>query len=216
MFSRFSSRLVSACAVSLACLSGAAVLVGPVARPAMAQEDRKYDPATTKVVVLPVVDATGEKVAERRKRQEDVCYKNMNELFTKHGFQVVEEAKVRQALADNKVDLSDEENYRRDTFYKVAKAAGGDLVVFVLITDSRTDKKTSLFKADELQGRAKIKLWFLDAKNEQAIYSAVTKEGKAGGASKLFATNEGTDRRANAAGNAVKEQLEEFFKPYKK
>ena len=125
-------------------------------------------------------------------------------------------AKVTQALADTKTDLSDEENYRRDSFYKVAKAAGGDLVVFVLITDSRTDKKTSLFKGDELQGRAKIKMWLLDAKNEQAILSAVTKEGKAAGASKLFATNEGTDRRANAAGNAVKEQLEEFFKPYNK
>jgi hypothetical protein len=212
MFGRFSS----VCAVTLACLSGAVVFAGPLARPAMAQEDRKYDPATTKVVVLPVVDATGEKVAERRKRQEDVCYKNLTEMFTKHGFQVVDSAKVTQALSDTKTDLSDEENYRRDSFYKMAKAAGGDLVVFVLITDSRTDKKTSLFKGDELQGRAKIKLWLLDAKNEQAIYSAVTKEGKAAGASKLFATNEGTDRRANAAGNAVKEQLDEFFKPYSK
>lgn len=208
------SRLISATVVALTCFGGTVAATVSTPRPAFAQEDRKYDPATTTVVVLPVVDATGEKVAERRKRQETVGYNNVKELFTKHGFQVVDEAKVTQALANSKVDLSDEENYRRETFYKVAKQAGGDLVVFVLVTDTRTDKKTSLFKGDELQGRAKIKMWLLDAKNEQAILSAVTKEGKAGGASKLFATNEGTDRRANAVGNAVKEQLEDFFKPY--
>jgi hypothetical protein len=209
------TKNTTAAAFLLTLVVGGGPLVAPTlfARPAFAQaENRRYEPAKTPVVVLPVIDATGEKLAERRKRQEDVGYKNLIEQFTQQGFPVVDAAKVNQALADAKIDLHDEENYRRDTFYKIARAAGGDLVVFVLIQDTRTDIKKSLWKGDEVQGRAKIKMWLLDAKAESPIVSAVVKEGKAAGASKLFAMNEGTDRRANAAGNAVKEQLGEFFK----
>lgn len=66
----------------------------------------------------------------------------------------------------------------------------------------------------EKEGKARVKFWLLDAKKKKSIYSAVIKEGKAGGKSNLFATNEGSNRQINAAGNAVKELLEPFLKPY--
>lgn len=179
-----------------------------------------YDPATTTVAILPVVDRTGEKVIERRKRQEWTGYYNIAELFHERNFKLASPLAVKKAITDQNLDLQDEEAYRRDNFYKIADAVHADLVVFVAVMESREDRKrTGIFGNDknaEIQGRATVKTWLLDAKQRKAIISAVQNEGKAAGVKVGFDTNAGTRRRANAVGNAIKEQLEDFFAPYKK
>lgn len=183
------------------------------APPVQAQET-KYDPATTTVALLPVIDKTGEKLAERRKLQADTGTKNLIELFARRGFQLAKPEAVTKAISDLKINLDDEEDYRRATFYQVGKAVKADLVVFVVIQETREDTKTSLFKGSEKQGRATVKMWFLDVKRETPILSAVVKEGKAAGSAFLGGALQGTQRRANAVGNAIKEQMEAFLKPY--
>ena len=131
-------------------------------------------------------------------------------------FQVVPQEQVLAALAKSGIDLNDDEEYRRDNFYAIADALGADLVMFGVITDaSRNDKGGGfLGSGGEKEGKARVKFWLLDAKKKKSIYSAVVKEGKAGGKSNIFATNEGNNRQINAAGNAVKELLEPFLAPY--
>lgn len=202
--------------LTLASLGALFLLLTGLIAPVRAADPPAYDPAATSVAILPVTDATGEKLAERRKRQADTGYRNLVELFAERGFRIVSPDEVKRAIDEAKLNLEDEEDYRRENFYKVAKAVNADIVAFVLIQDTRMDVKTSLFKGNENQGRAKVKMWVLDAKQEKPILSAFVKEGKAAGASKLFNTNEGTDRRANAVGNAVKDALSDFLKPYPK
>lgn len=178
-------------------------------------EETRYDPAATTVALLPVIDKTGEKLAERRKLQADTGTKNLIELFARRGFKLADPEAVTKAISDLKIDLDDEEDYRRANFYQIGKAVNADLVIFVVIQETREDTKTSLFKGAEKQGRATVKMWLLDVKRETPILSAVVKEGKAAGAGAfLGGALQGTQRRANAVGNAIKEQLEAFLKPY--
>ena len=178
----------------------------------------KYDPAVTTIAIMPVVDRSGEKVVERRKRQEETGYYNACELFVEHGFKLADPDAVVKAIKDLDLDLQDEESYRRENFYKVAGATNADLVLFVEVMSTGEDrKKRGIFSdKEEIQGKAEVKIWLLDARRKKAIFSALRKEGKAAGVSKVFATNEGTQRRANAVANAVKEQLEAFINAYPK
>ncbi len=173
-----------------------------------------YVPASTRVAVLPAVDRTGERAENRRQAQAKAVYDNMVEQFAKSGFVVVPQAEVNAAIVQAGMDLNDEEAYRRDNFFAVAGAVNADLVIFAAVTDASQGTKSGVFNSGEKEGKARVKFWLLDANKKKAIYSAVIKEGKAGGGSKLFATNEGSNRQINAAGNAVKELLEPFLKPY--
>ncbi len=188
-------------------------------RPIAAQDDTtRYDPATTTIAILPCVDRTGEKVKEWRDRQAGAAYRNAIEQFAQRGFKIADKAEIAKAIADLKLNLDDEEDHRRENFYKVARAVNADLVLFCFVVETREDKKNGgvFGGGDEIQGRATVKTWLLDAKKEQKILSADVKEGKAAGKSKLFGTNEGRGRRVNAVGNAVKEQLEPLLKQYPK
>lgn len=178
-------------------------------------EIAKYVPASTRVAILPAVDRTGERAENRRLAQAKTAYENMVEQFTNKGFQIVSQDEVNAAVAKLGMDLNDEEEYRRENFYSVANAVNADLVIFAVVTDAGQGTKSGgLFGSDELQGKARVKFWLLDAKSKKAVFSAVVKEGKAGGKSKLFATNEGNNRQINSVGNAVKELLEPFLAPY--
>ena len=174
-----------------------------------------YVPASTRVAILPAVDRTGERAENRREGQARAAYENMLDQFKTHGFQVVPQDEVNAAVAKSGIDLNDDEEYRRDNFYGIADAVGADLVIFAVVTDATQDvKKAGIFSSAEKQGRSHVKFWLLDAKKKRAIYSAVVKEGKAAGKSKLFATNEGSNRQINSVGNAVKELLDPFMRPY--
>jgi hypothetical protein len=194
----------------------------PVSSTGYARQDapaspaKTYVPAETTVAILPVIDRSGEKAENRRKQQAGNGYRNLIEIFYERGFKVADKGAVEKAIADAGMDLTDEEDYRRDNFYKVGETVGADLAIFAFIMHTREDTKRNLFSNGEKQGRASVKMWLVDVKQKKPIFSAVVKEGKAAGLSKLFATDEGRNRRANAVGNAIKEQFEEFLKPYPK
>ena len=194
-------------------MAGAFLAVGLLSQVCAAAPEN-YNPATTTVAILPVIDKTGVKMEKQRIAQIENGKKTLAEQFSRHGFKLVDDSAVARAVADLKINLDDEEEHRRETVYKIGRAVNADLVVFLVVTETRQQLKRSFF-SEEKEGLAKIKIWFLDVKRESPILSAVVKEGKAAGKTFLGpAFESGSDRMANAVSNATKQVLEDFFKPY--
>ena len=174
-------------------------------------ELRSLVPAQAKVALLPVIDATGEKEDQRRD-QANAVRMEMRDQFAQRGFDVIDEAAIAGALAENKVDLSDEEFQRRDTLFKIGKAVGADLVVFVVVTQAYAKIKENLF-GEQREGLAKTKTWLLDVKEEKPVLSAYVWEGKSTGGAGLF-TKGNRSRMGAACGNSIRDVLNDVLKPY--
>jgi hypothetical protein len=212
------------------------VWLGLASTPTAFAEDKPaavtYTPTSTVVAILPVIkkadvtddNAKGDKkdAAKDAPLQERHIVKAREELttlFTGHGFRVADDAAVQKALADGKIDLSDEENQRRAVFYQIGKAAHADLVVFVVIESVSRHNKSNSFLGQQKEGKALLKLWLVDADREQPILNAVQHEGKA--ASNAFMDNQiGPDTNGysrytiRAVGHGLDDILKDFFKPY--
>ena len=219
-------RLVPALIFAAACL---ALVSAPAARAEDAPAAVTYTPATTVVAILPVIkkeeaDPKSDKKnpprdAALQERHVAKAREELATLFTAHGFRLADDAAVSKALADGKIDLTDEENQRRAVFYQVGKAAHADLVVFVIIESiSRHNKSNSIF-GQQKEGKALLKLWLVDADREQPLLSGVQHEGKA--ASNAFLDNQiGPDTNGytrysiRAVGHGLDDILKDFFKPY--
>ena len=194
-----------------------------------------YTPTSTVVAILPVIkkvdaqdDAKGDKKDAGKAAPKDAplqerhvvkAREELATLFTSHGFRVADDAAVQRALADGKIDLSDEENQRRAVFYQIGKAAHADLVVFVVIESVSRHNKSNSFLGQQKEGKALLKLWLVDADREQPLLNAVQHEGKA--ASNAFLDNQiGPDTNGysrytiRAVGHGLDDILKDFFKPY--
>ncbi|GEM_PF-2135487 len=179
----------------------------------VADEIPVYTPAATKVAVMPVVSITGEKWDKVRNSQIDCSYNELESQFRERGFELVSPDEVMSAIRALSIDLKDEEEWKRDTFYKIGEKLGTDLIVFVLITDSTQRVKTTFFTAQN-EGHAKIKIWLLDAKNHINIksskqYDAKRVQGSFGRGAK------GSALQVDAARRAIETALADFLKPYK-
>ena len=178
----------------------------------LAEETPTYAPPLTKVVIMPVVNISGEKWGRLRESQTNCAYNELQSLFGERGFQQVDAKDVLKTITDQKVDLNDEEQWKRDTFYKVGEQIGADLVVYVVITDSTQRTKTSVLTVQR-EGNAKIKMWLLDAKNKVAIksskqYDAKRVSGSFGRGAK------GSALQVDAVRRAIQTGLDDFLKSY--
>nr|CAA9241682.1 hypothetical protein AVDCRST_MAG63-1447 [uncultured Armatimonadetes bacterium] len=174
-------------------------------------ELRSLVPAQTKVALLPVIDATGEKDDQRRD-QANAVRMEMRDQFAERGFDVIDEEAVAKAIAEAKIDLSDEEYQRREPLYKVGKAVGADFVVFVVVTQAYSKIKKNLF-GEQREGLAKTKTWLLDVKEEKPVLSGYVCEGKSTGSAGPF--DKGNRSRMGAAsGNSIRDVLNDVLKPY--
>lgn len=212
-----------------------AVCLGQVSMSTAFAEDKgavTYTPASTVVAILPVIkkeDASDDKAkgdkkdvskdAPLQERHIAKAREEMATLFTGHGFRLADDAAVQKALADGKIDLSDEENQRRTVFYQIGKAAHADLVVFVIIESVSRHNKSNSFFGQQKEGKALLKLWLVDADREQPLLNAVQHEGKA--ASNAFLDNQiGPDTNGytrytiRAVGHGLDDILKDFLKPY--
>jgi len=172
----------------------------------------QYTPESTSVAIIPVVNAGGEKNEGNRTKQTESGDNELIKEFTQHGFRLIDLAEIRKAMISLKIDLSDEEQQKRDNLYKIGKAVSADLVVFAVITDTAQQFHIGVFNTSR-EGRAKIKLWLLDAKNETPIIPAITKEGKSGGGF-FGGLDVGSKRIIIAVANGERDALVGFFKPY--
>ncbi len=185
-----------------------------------------YTPTSTVVAILPVIkkeDANDKKEDKKdaplQERHVVKAREELAALFSNHGFRLADAAAVQKALAEGKIDLSDEENQRRAVFYQIGKTVHADLVVFVIIESVSRHTKSNSFFGQQKEGKALLKLWLVDADREQPLLNAVQHEGKA--ASNAFLDNQiGPDTNGytrytiRAVGHGIDDILKDFFKPY--
>jgi len=185
-----------------------------------------YTPPSTVVAILPVIkkeDANDKKEDKKdaplQERHVVKAREELAALFSNHGFRLADAAAVQKALAEGKIDLSDEENQRRAVFYQIGKTVHADLVVFVIIESVSRHNKSNSFFGQQKEGKALLKLWLVDADREQPLLNAVQHEGKA--ASNAFLDNQiGPDTNGytrytiRAVGHGIDDILKDFFKPY--
>ena len=173
-----------------------------------------YAPHRTRVAILPVINQAGEKDAKQRAEQTRRGHEELTRQFKSRGFLLVDEADIAKTCADKEIDLQDEEQQKRATYYQVGRAVDADLVVFALITHVDQRRVLANTSGDQkLEGRASVKTWLLDVKRERPILNAAT--WQAGSSRSLFAEfDSGARHIRNAIGGAMKEVLAPFLKSY--
>ena len=112
--------------------------------------------ADTRVALIPVLNISGETWEEAKSKQSDRGNEELRALFTERSFQVIERPQVEAALKKLNVDLTDEEQHRREVFYQVGEEVKADLIAFVLITDV-DQRKVAKFLVTSTEGKAKMK-----------------------------------------------------------
>jgi hypothetical protein len=201
--------------ITPAALLSAAVCVYLAAPAPCAAQTPLYPPSRTTVAILPVVNESDSKSPEMRARQSDKAQQELTAQFAAHGFLLVPDSAVKQAISDAKIDLTDEDQQKRDTFYKIGTATHADLVAFLVITDTSQGWKQGFIPKRE--GKAKLKMWLVDA-DKQPILSAAVKEAKASANDFMtYAVGSsfgGSEYTIRAIGNGIKDELKDFFKPY--
>jgi 2-keto-3-deoxy-galactonokinase len=164
-------------------------------------------PAPT-IAFIPGLNLSGEKNKDLMRRQSERISGYLNKEFSKKGFNVVPEATVLEAIKTLKIDLEDEEEYRKANFFAIAKEVKADYIYVPVIVNSEQKQQDRDLYTDR-EGRTDVKTWFLDVKNEKAIISAKMFLGRSGG---LRIVLRPSDRQVQATENAVSESLREVWK----
>lgn len=171
-----------------------------------------YTPQTTVVAILPVINLSGEKDSRQKIKQTENAERELYQRFLERGFVPADTEAVKRAIASLKIDLSDEEQYKRSTLYAIGKELKANLVIFVVITDVSQRTSSNLFSTTK-EGKAKLKAWLLDVDREDPIFSAKVHEGKSTGGH-FGELEKGSERIVLACANGIRDLLKDFFKAY--
>ena len=144
-----------------------------------------YVPEQTRVVLLPVVDATGDKAPNDQAVSS--ARVSVGRQIVGRGFKVVPAPTVAAALDSLKLTLTDQTPRMPEALSKIGDATHARLVVFVMLTHAGK--------------HAAVTAWVLDTKTH--TYTVNGKVGNGTGADAV-----------EAARNAVETALAEFLKPY--
>jgi hypothetical protein len=193
-------------AVSAALLATSMLTATPV------QQRATLTPMETKVAILPILNTSGEKWVDLRNRQVSAATEFLNKEFRSRGFDVLTSESVAAALTGLNLDLSDEENWKRENLYKLGEAVGARLVYMVVITGTAQHKSTSFFSVT-VEGSVDLKMWLLDVGQRQSILSAKTVRGSSKH-DDVFGALKGSDLQVVAVSNGLRDGLKEFFAPY--
>ena len=166
-----------------------------------------------KVAIIPVANTSGEKWNDLKASETDRGNEFLRDEFGKRGFEVIPAASINSILSDQKLDMADEEQWKRDTLYSVGEKAGADYVIFAAITDNGQHKSPNFFTTTA-EGWANVKVWLLDVKKKTAILSAKTFKGSSKHSEILFGTVKGSSLQTLAVANGLRDALKEFFSSY--
>jgi RNase H-fold protein (predicted Holliday junction resolvase) len=172
---------------------------------------KNYTPATTKVVILPVIDKSGEKDDQRRDQANAVKMEAYDQFFQR-GFQVIDEATVTKAVTGSGINFDDQEEHRKDNLYKLGKALNADLVLFVVVDQAYSKIKKNVFN-EQREGLAKTRTWLIDAKDQKPLLSAFIREGKSTGNSGIGSKGNRSHMGA-ACSNAIRDTLNSVLTPF--
>ncbi|MGV3618707.1 MAG: hypothetical protein ACO1SV_25575 [Fimbriimonas sp.] len=160
-----------------------------------------------RVVVVPVLNLSGEKWEELKTKQANKATEYLNEQFTKRGFDLIPAHEVKGAIDELKLDFTDEEQQKRATLFDLGKRLNADYILLGVITHTEQKEFQRVLYKD-IEGRTDAKVWFLDVRGEKPILSAKTVTGRSGG---NRMTLKPSDRQIQAAANAFRDALKEFF-----
>ena len=170
--------------------------------------------ADTRVALIPVLNISGETWEEAKSKQSDRGNEELRALFNERSFQVIERPQVEAALKKLNVDLTDEEQHRREVFYQVGEEVKADLIAFVLITDV-DQRKVAKFLVTSTEGKAKMKAWLLDVRSKKPVFSAKTFEGTSKSGGLIEIGEKGSSRKQLAVANGIRKTFtDEFLKSY--
>lgn len=171
-------------------------------------------PSATKVAIVPVLNLSGETWEEAKVKQADRGDIELSALFRERSFQMIDPARVKAALSNLKIDLTDEEQQKRETLYQIGEAVEADLVVFVVITDV-DQRKVAKFLVTSTEGKAKMKAWLLDVKGKKPVFSAKTFEGTSKSGGLIEVGEKGSHRKQLAVANGIRKVfVDEYLKAY--
>ncbi len=172
-----------------------------------------YTPKTTKVAIVPVVNLSGETWPELKTKQSLHGLKEITACFLERAFVVLPSSDVVKALADTKIDLTDEEQHRREVLYGLGEKLDADLVAFVLITDV-DQRKVNKFFVQSTEGKAKMKIWLVDVKKKEPLLSAKVIEGTSKSGGFLEIGEKGSNRKVLAVANGIRKALSDQLSKY--
>lgn len=162
------------------------------------------------VLVLPIVNSTGEKWEDLKKRINEEIDKALAQELKTLGFDRVTEEATQTCIKGYGVDLADEESWKRDVFYDLGKAANAEYVIFAVVT-SATQRMRVNFLSSVPEGDVTIKFWILNSNSRVPLLSAKSINAKARAKSNLFGEAKGSECQVEAARRAVKEAIKEAF-----
>jgi len=174
-------------------------------------EAKVYDPANTKVAILPFVNAVGKDTEEHRKACQTATKQLVN-LFASRRFQVVDESVVAEAIKKLGADLSDSEERTKEAFQRIAEEAGANLVVCGVLMNFKSSTESG-FLASRKVGHARIELKVYDSQDK--VYRVrVVQDGTSKGSPLFPEFVRGGGLREAALQDAIDKALKDFVKAY--
>ena len=162
------------------------------------------------VAIIPSVNVSGDKHLRLVEEQAFEGDRVLRKLFLERGFTVLEPPRVREAITGEKLDFTDEENFRKEEMYRVGNRAGADYVAFTAITSTMQKEKRTVFAGEQLEGWATVRVWVLDAKARSPIVA-----GKPFSAASTKNFSVGFGRQVRAVRFAIEGATKEGLKPYR-
>jgi len=201
------ATMLALCAAALPAFAAEAPAPGQGEGGVSAAQAPTYDPAKTKVAVLPLVNGLGREDAEIKAS----CEKGgerLRSMFAERSFVALESKAVAEAVKKLGVDLGDSEDRTKDTFQKIGEDLGADLVVCTVLNDygAREARKRA--------GEAKIELKVYDTREKAYRVRATQAGNKTQSRSFMGSFEKSRDLRWGALEDALNKALKDFLKPY--
>ncbi|MEK9167462.1 MAG: hypothetical protein AAB613_01850 [Patescibacteria group bacterium] len=172
---------------------------------------QNYDPATTKVALVPIINDSADPWQELKDKQKAEGAKYLVEALTTRGFVLINGEEVNKAITKLGIDFNDDEQRTRANLFKVGGECGATLVFFVIIVESKQTTNNSLF-TQRTNGFATVKLTLVDANKQEAIFNAVKLQGRSTGSGIIV--GKGSERQVVAVRNTIDDILKPWLKAY--
>ena len=166
-----------------------------------------YTPAMVKVLVVPTINASGDKYKAMKIRQDEESDNTLHRLFASRGFGVLPIEKCSQEVAESNANATPSDS-QEDHLYKLGTEAGAQLVVFTEITKT-WQHEVHVLVVPTVAGYTTFKTWLLDVPNHRAILSGTSLECRS-----TAIAESGSERQTRAIRLGLEAQLKPFLEPY--
>ena len=174
-----------------------------------------YGQLRPRIAILPTINASGERDDNLKTQEKAIADKFLTEEFSTRRFNVIPAGSVKAAIARLNIDMSDEEQWKREALFKLGHKLGADFVLFDVITSNGQHKSPNVFTVTA-EGWVEQKLWLVNVPKRSAALSARTFRGSSKHSEFVVGTVTGTKLQKLAVANGLTDVLKSFFASYPK